>query len=74
MAWKKVPGAGGYEILMKTGKGNYKKIKTVGNGKTLSYTKTGLSKNKTYSFRIRAYTFVDEKKVFGDYSNVKKVK
>ncbi len=74
LAWRKVPGAGGYEILMKTGKGNYKKIKTVGNGKTLSYTKTGLSKNKTYSFRIRAYTFVDEKKVFGDYSNVKKVK
>ena len=74
LEWKKVAGASGYEISMKTGKGNYKKIKTVGNGKTLSYTKTGLSKSKTYSFRIRAYTSVDEKKVFGDYSNVKKVK
>lgn len=74
LTWKKVSGASGYEIYMKTGNGKYKKIKIVGNAKTLSFTKSGLSKKKSYSFRIRAYTKVDRSKVYGAYSNVKKVK
>lgn len=74
LSWKKVAGAGGYEISMKTGNGKYKKIKTVGNGKTLSFTKTGLSKKKAYSFRVRAYITVDGQKIYGAYSNVKKVR
>ncbi len=74
LTWKKVSGASGYEIYMKTGNGKYKKIKIVGNAKTLSFTKSGLSKKKSYSFRIRAYTKVDRNKVYGAYSNVKKVK
>lgn len=74
LTWKKVSGASGYEIFMKTGNGKYKKVKIVGNAKTLSFTKSGLSKKKSYSFRIRAYTKVDKAKVYGAYSNVKKVK
>lgn len=74
LTWKKANGASGYEIFMKTGNGKYKKIKIIGNAKTLSFTKSGLNKKKTYSFQIRAYTKVDKSKVYGAYSNVKKVK
>lgn len=74
LAWKKVARADGYEISMKTGNGKYKKVKIVGNGKTCSFTMTELSKKKAYSFRVRAYTVVDGKKIYGAYSNVKKVR
>lgn len=74
LGWKQVDGASGYEIFMKTGNGKYKKIKTIGKAKTVSFTKTRLKKNKTYSFKIRAYRKVDGVKVYGAYSNVKKVK
>lgn len=72
LTWKKVSGASGYEISMKTGNGKYKKIKMV--GKKVSFTKTGLNKKTSYSFRIRAYVTVDRKNIYGTYSNVKKVK
>lgn len=72
LTWKKVSGASGYEISMKKGNGKYKKIKMV--GKKVSFTKTGLNKKTSYSFRIRAYVTVDGKKIYGTYSNVKKVK
>ncbi len=74
LTWEKAAGAAGYEISMKTGNGKYKKVKTVGNGKTLSFTMTGLNKKNAYSFRVRAYTVVDGKKIYGAYSNVKKVR
>ena len=72
--WKKVDGVSGYEIFMKTGNGKYKKIKTIGKAKNVSFTKTRLKKKKTYSFRIRTYVKVDGVRVYGAYSNVKKVK
>ncbi len=74
LGWKKVDGASGYEIFMKTGNGKYKKIKTVGKSKTVSFTKARLSSKKSYSFKIRAYTKVDGVKVYGAFSNIKKVK
>lgn len=74
LTWKKVTGASGYEIFMKTGNGKYKKIKTIGKGKTVSFTKTKLSKKKSYSFKVRAYVTVDGKKIYGADSNVKKVR
>lgn len=72
--WKKVDGVSGYEIFMKTGNGKYKKIKTIGKAKTISFTKTRLKRKKAYSFKIRTYVKVDGNRVYGAYSNVKKVK
>ncbi len=74
LAWKKVPGADGYEISMRTGKGSYKTVKVITKGKTVSYTKAGLKKGKSYGFRIRAYKKSGGKKVYGDYSNVERLK
>ena len=74
LTWKKVSGADGYEISMKTGKSGYKKIKTIAKGKTVTFTKTGLKKGRNYSFRIRAFKKSQGKKVYGSYSNVKTLK
>lgn len=74
LTWKKTTGATGYEIFMKTNKAGYKKIKSIAKAKTVSYTKTGLKKGKTYSFRLRAYKTVNGSKIYGAYSNVKKIK
>ena len=59
---------------MKKGNGKYKKVKTISQGKTVSYTKNGLNKKYVYTFKIRAYTKIDGKKVYGAYSSSRKVK
>lgn len=71
LKWGKTA-ADGYEIYMATGTGQYKKIKTVTNSSTVSYSKT-LAKGNPYSFIIRAYKTVGDSKLYGDYSNVKSV-
>jgi uncharacterized protein YjdB len=73
LKWKKVSDAAGYVIYMKTGKGKYKKIKTITSGKTVKYVKK-LQSGKSYKFKIRAYKLDDDEKVYGKYSNVKTVK
>ncbi len=74
LTWKKVSGASGYEIYMKTGKGSFKKIKNITKGKTVSFTKSGLKKRMTYCFRIRTYKTVGKAKVYGTYSKIKIIK
>ncbi|MCI9175809.1 MAG: hypothetical protein HFH49_12865 [Lachnospiraceae bacterium] len=74
ITWKKTAGADGYEIFMRTGKGSYKKIKTISKGKTTAFTKSGLKKGKSYSFRIRAYKKSAAGKAFGSYSAAKTLK
>ena len=54
--------------------GKYSKIATLkGNSKT-SYTKTGLTKGKTYYFKVAAYKTVDGKNIYGTYSAAKSAK
>lgn len=73
--WGKITGATGYEIYMATSKGGkYTKIKTITKGSTTSYTKTNLTKKKTYYFKIRTYRTVDGKKVYSSYSSIKSIK
>lgn len=75
--WKKHSSATGYVIYQKKEDGYYKKIKTIKNVKTTSYTKTDLDSATKYSYKIKAYT---SKKVNGKtkttytgYSNAKSV-
>ena len=72
--WKNPTGATGYEIYINTNKAGYKKIKSIGKAKTVSYVKDGLKKGKTYRFRLRAYKTVNGNKIYGAYSKVKKIK
>lgn len=59
---------------MKSGNGSYKKIATLKGASKVSYTKSKLTTGKTYSFKVRAFTTVNGKNVYGDYSAVKSVK
>jgi hypothetical protein len=73
--WGKVSGATGYEVYMATSKnGKYSKITTITKNSTVSYTKTKLTKGKTYYFKVRTYRTVNGKKIYSGYSSIKNVK
>lgn len=73
LSWEKTA-ADGYEIYMSTSKnGKYKKVKTVTDGSTVTYTKSSLKTGTTYYFKLRAYKTVDDTKLYGDFGNVKTV-
>lgn len=75
ITWGKSNGASGYEVYMATSaNGKYTKISTVSKPTTLSCTKSGLTKGKTYYFKVRTYTTVSGKKIYSDYTKVVKVK
>lgn len=72
---KKNSTATGYQFVMAKSKtGTYSSIKTTANNKTLSFTKTGLTKGKTYYFKVRCYKTINGVKVYGSYSAIKSVK
>lgn len=76
VSWKKPSQAKGYEIQYAQSKNFKKKLKTVKKYfSTPSYvTLKKMQKKKTYYIRVRAYTRVRGKKVYGKWSSVKKMK
>ncbi len=73
ISWKKAAKAGRYDIYQKTGKGSYKKLKSV-NAKTLKYTVKGLKKGKTYRFYVKAVRKSGKSRYAGSPAYTKKVK
>ena len=74
VSWKAVTGASGYRIYRSTSKtGGFSRIKTVKSGASTSYVKK-TKRNKTYYYKMRAYTTVNGKKVWGAYTTVKAYK
>lgn len=74
LRWKKVSGASGYKIYRSTSKNSgYKWVSTV-SSRRASYTNSKLKKGQTYYYKIRAYRKVGNKKVYGTFSVVRKVK
>lgn len=64
--------ATGYKVYMATSKtGTYSLVKTT---TAKSYTKTGLTKGKTYYFKVRAYRTVDGNNIYSNYSTIKSIK
>lgn len=61
--WKKVK-CDGYQVFLSDG-GKFKLIATIKNQNTLTYRATGLTPNKTYTFRIKAYSFDGNVKRYG---------
>ena len=75
LSWNKQTGADGYVLYMATSKtGKYTKIATLKGNSKISYTKTGLTKGKTYYFKVAAYSTVGSTNIYGAYSAVKYVK
>ena len=71
VSWKKVSGASGYEVYRATSKdGKYTKVKTIGKGKTVTYTDKKVSSGKTYYYKVRSYRTVNGKKVYSGYSSI----
>ena len=73
ITWKRVTGATGYVVEMKSGK-KYKVVKTITKGKTVSYTQKKLKKGTKYTFRVKAMVKSGSKKVYSKYSTVKSAK
>lgn len=74
VVWRKSNGASGYEIYRAADKpSSFKKLVTVKNGKTVTYTDKKVSARRKYYYRVRAYKTMDGKKVYSSYSNTKMV-
>lgn len=76
ITWKKMPYAQKYVIYRSTSKnGTYKKIKTIYGGTKTSYVDTGLTKGKTYYYKIKYVTNNDAGETMAsEFSAVKYVK
>lgn len=73
--WSKVASVTGYRISRSTSaKKGFKRIKSPSYKAARSFIDTGVTKNKTYYYKIRAYKKVNGKVVYGNYSTVKKIK
>lgn len=55
LQWSKSTNASGYYIYRKDSNGTYKKIKTIEGDSVLSFIDSGLTPNKSYSYRVTAY-------------------
>ncbi|WP_416145255.1 immunoglobulin-like domain-containing protein [Planococcus koreensis] len=70
-SWSKVGEASGYELYRATSKaGTYTKVKTQTSGSAITFTNTGLSKGKTYYYKVRAYRIVNGKKIYSSYTPI----
>ena len=67
-----VTGATGYEVYYSTSRtGTYLRAIST---KATSYTKTGLTRGKTYFFKVRAYRTVNGTRIYGVFSEIKSLK
>ncbi len=73
LKWEKISGASGYEIFRSTkGKaGTFDQVQTVTKGSSTKWTDKNLSK-KNYYYKVRAFSIMDGKKVYGAFSKVLK--
>ncbi len=77
IVWKKVKGTtsggyvNGYVIYRSTTKdGKYATLKKISSGTTTSYTDKNLKIGETYYYKMRAYCKVNNKEIYGPYSDV----
>ena len=73
LKWNKVKGASGYEIYCKTGKGKWKLVKTLHKGSKASCKLKGKA-GKKYTYKVRVFQKVENKVIYGQYSNTKSAK
>lgn len=72
VTWGKVSGASGYMVYRATEKStNYQLGRIISKGTTLSYKDSNLKNGSTYSYKIKAYRVVGNKKAYSSYSKSK---
>lgn len=76
--WNEVAGAHGYQIWRKNEDDSFSIVKTLGDkgdiltedqGAVVAYSNTGLESGKIYTYRMRAFSILNGKKVFGAFSD-----
>lgn len=73
LLWKKVKNADGYDIYRSNSEnGTYVKIASA-SAKAAGYVNIGLTKGKTYYYRVRTYRILNDQKFYGAYSNKVKI-
>lgn len=71
LSWNRVTGASGYRVYRSKSKtSGFSKIKSLTSGSKITYTQS-TSRNVKYYYKVRAYTTVNGKKIWGSYSTVK---
>lgn len=71
LTWKRDSKANGYVIYRAASeKGSYKKIKTITDNKTVSYSDTGVTTGTKYFYKIRSYAKAGKSTKYGSYSNI----
>lgn len=73
ISFNKIKNASGYEVYMKEGEGSYKKVKNLSGASKTKYVKKGLKKGGKYTFKVRAYRKIGNKKYIGPFSRTKSV-
>jgi len=75
LVWKKVKGADGYVLYRSKNRTNgFQMIKNIQNGSTVIYNDQTVKTGIVYYYKMRAYTFVNGKKVFSGYTDPVKQK
>ncbi len=75
ITWKAIKGARGYVIYRATSKkGKFKKIKVIAGPAKRSCKNKRLKSKKKYYYKVRAYSVVNGKNVYGSYSAVKGIR
>ena len=75
ITWKKVSGVTGYQIYRSTKKNSgYKRVKTITKTSTKTFLNKKLKSKKTYYYKLRSFKVVNNKRVYSDFSTIKKIK
>ena len=67
--WAKNASAQGYIVEMYKG-GKWVRVAKITNGNTTTFRKSGLAKNTTYKFRVKAYYMSGKTALYGNYGSV----
>lgn len=75
ITWKRLKNVSGYEVYRATKKnGKFKRIGIVKNAAKTKFVSKKLKAKKKYFYKVRSYTKVGSKTVFGKWSNTASVK
>ena len=71
VSWKKVNGANGYIVYKAVKKsGNYKKAAVIRKASVIKWNSKKLKTGKRYYYKVKPYTMVNSKNVYGKISNI----
>lgn len=63
VTWNRLANANGYEVWRSVGNGTLTKVKTISSGSTVTWTDTGVSNGKRYTYRIYAINGTQKSKI-----------